>query len=91
MLHSSLTLHYQQVTVNGKKVELPVKHIISGSSIKPSGTLLNPHQVDALSGTFAALLAEVSASIAVPVTADAPGLLDRARDAAPDQPVPAAT
>ncbi|PLB49963.1 acetoacetyl-coenzyme A synthetase [Aspergillus steynii IBT 23096] len=30
------------VTVNGKKVELPVKQIVSGKQIKPSGTLLNP-------------------------------------------------
>ncbi|KAJ4863654.1 AMP-binding enzyme domain-containing protein [Trichoderma breve] len=29
-------------TVNGKKVETPVKSIISGRAIKPSGTLLNP-------------------------------------------------
>ncbi|KAM0561796.1 hypothetical protein ACHAPJ_002967 [Fusarium lateritium] len=34
------------VTVNGKKVELPVKQIISGSNIKPSGTLLNPQSLD---------------------------------------------
>ncbi|KAF4975195.1 hypothetical protein FZEAL_7980 [Fusarium zealandicum] len=33
-------------TVNGKKVELPVKQIISGHSIKPSGTLLNPQSLD---------------------------------------------
>ncbi|KAK3044375.1 hypothetical protein LTS18_001450 [Coniosporium uncinatum] len=29
-------------TVNLKKVELPVKQIVSGNTIKPSGTLLNP-------------------------------------------------
>lgn len=34
------------VTVNGKKVELPVKHIISGRTVKPSGTLLNPQSLD---------------------------------------------
>ena len=34
------------VTVNGKKVELPVKHIISGRKIKPSGTLLNPQSLE---------------------------------------------
>ncbi|KAL7940014.1 hypothetical protein V8C42DRAFT_357709 [Trichoderma barbatum] len=34
------------VTINGKKVELPVKSIISGSIIKPSGTLLNPHSLN---------------------------------------------
>ncbi|KAI1067211.1 hypothetical protein LB506_004209 [Fusarium annulatum] len=33
-------------TVNGKKVELPVKQIISGSNVKPSGTLLNPQSLD---------------------------------------------
>lgn len=34
------------VTVNGKKVELPVKHIISNRKIKASGTLLNPESLD---------------------------------------------
>ncbi|KAE8378187.1 acetoacetate-CoA ligase [Aspergillus bertholletiae] len=29
-------------TVNYKKVELPVKRIVSGSRVKPSGTLINP-------------------------------------------------
>ncbi|PYH49320.1 acetoacetyl-CoA synthase [Aspergillus saccharolyticus JOP 1030-1] len=33
-------------TVNGKKVELPVKQIVSGKVIKPSGTLLNPQSLD---------------------------------------------
>lgn len=33
-------------TVNGKKVELPVKQIISGHAVKPSGTLLNPKSLD---------------------------------------------
>jgi len=28
--------------VNLKKVELPVKRIVSGEIVKPSGTLLNP-------------------------------------------------
>lgn len=31
-----------QTTVNLKKVELPVKRIVSGEIVKPSGTLLNP-------------------------------------------------
>jgi acetoacetyl-CoA synthetase len=31
-----------QVTVNFKKVELPVKQIISGIHVQPSGTLSNP-------------------------------------------------
>ncbi|KAK2603462.1 hypothetical protein QQS21_004322 [Conoideocrella luteorostrata] len=35
------------VTVNGKKVELPVKSIISGKTVKPSGTLLNPGSLKA--------------------------------------------
>lgn len=29
-----------------KKVELPVKQIVSGHIIKPSGTLLNPQSLD---------------------------------------------
>ncbi|KAH8821873.1 hypothetical protein F5884DRAFT_662201, partial [Xylogone sp. PMI_703] len=33
-------------TVNLKKVELPVKHIISGRTIKPSGTILNPGSLE---------------------------------------------
>jgi len=33
-------------TVNLKKVELPVKQIVSGNIIKPSGTLLNPQSLD---------------------------------------------
>ncbi|KAI1501119.1 acetoacetyl-coenzyme A synthetase [Biscogniauxia marginata] len=33
-------------TVNLKKVELPVKQIVSGQVIKPSGTLLNPQSLD---------------------------------------------
>ncbi|ETN44712.1 acetoacetate-CoA ligase [Cyphellophora europaea CBS 101466] len=33
-------------TVNLKKVELPVKQIVSGKVIKPSGTLLNPQSLD---------------------------------------------
>jgi acetoacetyl-CoA synthetase len=33
-------------TVNLKKVELPVKQIVSGKIVKPSGTLLNPESLD---------------------------------------------
>ena len=33
-------------TVNGKKVELPVKQIVCGRVIKPSGTLLNPESLE---------------------------------------------
>lgn len=36
----------KQTTVNLKKVELPVKQIVSGRIIKPSGTLLNPESLD---------------------------------------------
>lgn len=35
-----------QTTVNMKKVELPIKHIVSGRTVKPSGTLLNPKSLD---------------------------------------------
>jgi acetoacetyl-CoA synthetase len=35
-----------QTTVNMKKVELPVKQIVSGLKITPSGTLLNPQCLD---------------------------------------------
>ena len=31
--------------MNGKKVELPVKQIVSGKTIKPSGTLANPQSL----------------------------------------------
>ena len=31
--------------MNLKKVELPVKQIVSGKIIKPSGTLLNPQSL----------------------------------------------
>lgn len=34
-----------QTTVNLKKVELPVKQIVSGRIIKPSGTLANPESL----------------------------------------------
>ena len=33
-------------TVNQKKVELPIKHIVSGRVVKASGTLLNPKSLD---------------------------------------------
>lgn len=35
-----------QTTVNLKKVELPVKQIVSGKIIKPSGTLANPESLN---------------------------------------------
>lgn len=31
-----------QYTVNGKKVEVAVKQIVSGSTLKPSGAVSNP-------------------------------------------------
>ncbi|KAH7210804.1 uncharacterized protein BKA55DRAFT_256568 [Fusarium redolens] len=34
------------VTINGKKVEMPVKRIISGERIQPSGTLANPESLE---------------------------------------------
>lgn len=34
-----------QTTVNLKKVELPIKQIVSGKKIKPSGTLANPESL----------------------------------------------
>jgi acetoacetyl-CoA synthetase len=34
------------MTINLKKVELPVKQIVSGKVVKPSGTLLNPRSLD---------------------------------------------
>ncbi|KKY31718.1 putative acetoacetateligase [Diaporthe ampelina] len=33
-------------TINMKKVELPVKQIVSGQRVKPSGTLANPQSLD---------------------------------------------
>jgi len=35
-----------QTTVNLKKIELPVKQIVAGKIIKPSGTLANPQCLD---------------------------------------------
>lgn len=34
-----------QTTINSKKVELPVKQIVSGKIVKPSGTLANPQSL----------------------------------------------
>ncbi|KAH8101086.1 acetoacetate-CoA ligase [Cristinia sonorae] len=33
-------------TVNGKKIEIAVKQIVSGSTIKPSGTVINPKALE---------------------------------------------
>jgi acetoacetyl-CoA synthetase len=40
--HNIYPANHRQTTVNLKKVELPVKQIVSGRIIKPSGTLANP-------------------------------------------------
>ena len=34
-----------QYTVNNKKIEIAVKQIVSGSKIKPSGTVANPESL----------------------------------------------
>jgi len=34
-----------QYTVNGKKIEIAVKQIVSGSDLKPSGTVANPESL----------------------------------------------
>ena len=34
-----------QCTVNGKKVEVPVKQIVSGETVTASGTLANPQSL----------------------------------------------
>lgn len=34
-----------QYTVNGKKIEIAVKQIVSGSNLKPSGTVANPESL----------------------------------------------
>ena len=34
-----------QYTVNGKKIEIAVKQIVSGSNLTPSGTVANPESL----------------------------------------------
>jgi len=34
-----------QVTVNNKKIEIAVKQIVSGTSLKPSGAVANPESL----------------------------------------------
>jgi len=34
------------MTINAKKVELPVKQIVSGKRVKPSETLANPQSLE---------------------------------------------
>lgn len=38
-------LPHLQYTVNGKKIEIAVKQIVSGSTRKPSGTVANPESL----------------------------------------------
>ena len=33
---------YLQYTINNKKIEIAVKQIVSGSNLRPSGTVANP-------------------------------------------------
>jgi len=35
----------EQYTVNGKKIEIAVKRIISGIDVQPSGTVANPESL----------------------------------------------
>lgn len=35
----------KQYTVNGKRIEIAVKQIVSGSNLKPSGTVANPESL----------------------------------------------
>lgn len=44
--HELIISYTHQTTVNLKKVELPVKHIVSGKRVEPSGTLLNPRSLE---------------------------------------------
>ena len=39
-------MYANQTTINLKKVELPVKQIVSGRIVKPSGTLANPKSLE---------------------------------------------
>lgn len=40
-----LTFVELQYTVNNKKIEIAVKQIVSGSNLKPSGTVANPESL----------------------------------------------
>lgn len=41
----SAHLFFEQYTVNGKKIEIAVKQIVSGSKLQPSGTVANPESL----------------------------------------------
>jgi acetoacetyl-CoA synthetase len=43
---SLLIVFCAQYTVNGKKIEIAVKQIVSGSNLKPSGTVANPESLN---------------------------------------------
>lgn len=45
-MHSSTADLSAQTTINLKKVELPIKRIVSGERVKPSGTLANPQSLE---------------------------------------------
>ena len=42
---SLMTCPLSQYTVNGKKIEIAVKQIVSGSNLQPSGTVANPESL----------------------------------------------
>ena len=44
-LKIALTSYSTQYTVNNKKIEIAVKQIVSGSHLKPSGTVANPESL----------------------------------------------
>jgi len=41
----TLSNNLPQYTVNGKKIEIAVKQIVSGSNLTPSGTVANPESL----------------------------------------------
>ena len=43
---TNISFSLAQTTVNNKKVELPVKRIVSGQRVIPSGTLANPKSLE---------------------------------------------
>ena len=43
--HVQLAKYSSQYTVNGKKIEIAVKQIVSGSNLQPSGTVANPESL----------------------------------------------
>lgn len=43
--HSSTDTFHPQYTVNGKKIEIAVKQIVSGYDLMPSGTVANPESL----------------------------------------------